>query len=233
MENGNNVKMLYLHGMATKGRSRRIADQTVELLRQQGLKLELVTHNYPSHENKVLTGFRRDIEDLSRHVESVEASGVPKGRIGFLGTSYGSFLANLYLTRNDGFAFAILGEPYFGMQSLSPPLKALSKIILQFSNSLGRIKIPIKSDGIVQRYIDAGSLADFISTPLEVKPRTTPTLALITNYHSFFNRDSIDTSLETLKAERAYIDLSQPESEQVKHLTKAIYPFLRKLSAFS
>ncbi|MEK6927900.1 MAG: hypothetical protein AABX11_05705 [Nanoarchaeota archaeon] len=221
--------LLFLPGLATKGRSKEIFLKSSEEIEKRGIPLELKFLDYPSHATQTITGFERDVERLDIEVKTLAEKGTKE--IGLFGVCYGAYVASRYLSQNpkSPVAFSIFVEPYFGIKDIHPVYASLAQTIILLPKAIGRnIQLPVTNKGKVTKTIDLYSLAKFVNS--QFSPiKSTPSLAFMTNYHHFFNRESIESQLRNANTEIAQISQEAIVSRNPIPFVEIIEPFLRKL----
>lgn len=218
------ITAVYTPGLASRGGTKLIVMKALKQAEKTGIDINLSTYEYPSHQNSSLTDFDRDRPGLERHIKQLVEQGTPKESIGLIGACYGSYIATP-LVEKDKYAFAIFAEPYFGKRSLNLFYRLLTETLERTpSGFVPKIRIRRKNQDPWR--LDIPAFARFLKedvTPNEVK---TPTLALITNAHHFFNKPKIRKQLEQAGVECREIDLKKPKAEYEQQISEEIARFL-------
>ena len=186
------VSVIYAPGLGSTTGSLKRLKPIQRRLRELGADVNFVTFVYRSHQGEVITGFRNDQRDLAQVVEMLRTNGFSYNQIGLLGICYGAHVISQYISADNQAAFAILVEPYFGLDTLKTPFRQIANAA-NYARRLGKLPVfPIgRDDEGNPKYVDLNSFATNDGQGIEIKENDIPMLTIITNFHRVFDHEHI------------------------------------------
>lgn len=220
---------IYLPGLGTTGGSAQKFLSEQEMFNQNKGEINLISFTYRGHQGQVIGGFENDKRDLEELIDKLPQFSIQKEKTGLLAVCYGSHVALQYLSSHDDLAFAVLLEPYSGLNSLKAPFKQIAKRIKSMNGRLHLHKVPVGYRYGAPGYFDVNSFLDNDGQGVAIDKIRIPLLVVDTQVHGFFNPDRFNISgYKSTVPIRNRRNLSPDERE---HLFHEISGFLENIAS--